>query len=107
MIYREAGDFSTTYQADSQTFPIRFDRYRYYAVLAIAFLVIPFVINDYWANAVLSAVPDLCDRGHRAEHPDRVLRAGQPWHRRVHGGGGLCLLQADDRISRHQHLLLR
>jgi branched-chain amino acid transport system permease protein len=53
MIYREAGDFSTTYKADSQTFPIRFDRYRYYAVLAVAFLVIPFVINDYWANAVL------------------------------------------------------
>ncbi|WP_420862130.1 branched-chain amino acid ABC transporter permease [Algirhabdus cladophorae] len=52
MFYREAGDFSTTYEQDSQTFPIRFDRYRYYAVLAIAFLVIPFIINDYWANAV-------------------------------------------------------
>jgi len=52
MFYREAGDFSTTYEQDSQTFPIKFDRYRYYAVLAIAFLVIPFVINDYWANAV-------------------------------------------------------
>ena len=53
MFYREAGDFSTTYPQDSQTFPIRFDRYRYYVVLAIAFLVIPFIINDYWANAVL------------------------------------------------------
>ncbi|MEM9581478.1 MAG: branched-chain amino acid ABC transporter permease [Pseudomonadota bacterium] len=52
MFYREAGDFSTTYPQDSQTFPIKFDRYRYYAVLAVAFLVIPFVINDYWANAV-------------------------------------------------------
>jgi len=53
MLYREAGDFSTTYRADSQTFPIRFDRYRYYAVLAIAIGVVPFVINDYWASAVL------------------------------------------------------
>jgi branched-chain amino acid transport system permease protein len=53
MLYRESGDFSETYKADSQTFPIKFDRYRYYAVLAFAFLVIPFVINDYWANAVL------------------------------------------------------
>ena len=26
MIYREAGDFKTTYQADSQTFPLRLDR---------------------------------------------------------------------------------
>lgn len=53
MIYREAGDFSTSYEADSQTFPIKFDRYRYYLVLAVAFGVIPFLVNDYWANAVL------------------------------------------------------
>ena len=52
MIYREAGDFSTTYPQDSQTFPIRFDRYRYYAVLVVALLVIPFVINDYWVNSI-------------------------------------------------------
>ena len=44
MIYREAGDFHTSYSEDGQTFPIRFDRYRYYAVLAIAFLVVPFLI---------------------------------------------------------------
>ena len=53
MFYRESGDFSTTYQQDSQTFPIAFDRWRYYLVLAFAFLVVPFIINDYWANAVL------------------------------------------------------
>ncbi|AVO37744.1 branched-chain amino acid ABC transporter permease [Pukyongiella litopenaei] len=53
MFYREAGDFKTSYQEDNQTFPIRFDRYRYYAVLAVGFLVIPFLINDYWANAIL------------------------------------------------------
>ncbi|MDG1472801.1 MAG: branched-chain amino acid ABC transporter permease [Ascidiaceihabitans sp.] len=52
MFYREAGDFSTTYPQDSQTFPIRFDRIRYYFVLAIAFLVIPFVVNDYWVSAI-------------------------------------------------------
>ena len=42
MFYRESGDFSETYPADSQTFPIKFDRYRYYAVLVVAFLIIPF-----------------------------------------------------------------
>ena len=52
MIYREAGDFSTTYPQDSQTFPIRFDRYRYYAVLLIAIFVVPFLINDYWVNSI-------------------------------------------------------
>jgi len=52
MFYREAGDFSTTYREDSQTFPIRFDRLRYYAVLVIAFAIIPFLLNDYWVNAI-------------------------------------------------------
>ena len=52
MLYREAGDFSTTYPQDSQTFPIRFDRWRYYAVLFVAVFVIPFVINDYWVNSI-------------------------------------------------------
>ncbi len=52
MFYREAGDFKTTYVDDGQTFPIKFDRFRYYIVLAVAFGIIPFLINDYWANAV-------------------------------------------------------
>ena len=52
MFYREAGDFSTTYPQDSQTFPIRFDRYRYYAVLAFAVLVLPFVMDDYLVNSI-------------------------------------------------------
>ncbi|MEM8578705.1 MAG: branched-chain amino acid ABC transporter permease [Pseudomonadota bacterium] len=53
MFYREAGDFSTTYEQDSQTFPIKFDRYRYYFVLFVAVLVLPFLVNDYWTNAIL------------------------------------------------------
>lgn len=52
MFYREAGDFKTSYRADSQTFPIRLDRIGYFAALAIAYCVVPFVIDDYWANAV-------------------------------------------------------
>jgi len=52
MLYREAGDFKTSYRDDGQTFPIRSDRLRYFALLAVAFGVIPFLINDYWANAV-------------------------------------------------------
>ena len=53
MLYREAGDFKTSYRADSATFPIQFDRYRYYAVVAIAVLVVPFFINDYWSKSIL------------------------------------------------------
>ena len=52
MLYREVGEFKTSYAQDSQTFPIKFDRYRYYFVIIVGLLFIPFVINDYWANAV-------------------------------------------------------
>ena len=52
MFYREAGDFKTSYAEDNQTFPIKFDRYRYYFVLLVGFAVVPFLVNDYWVNAV-------------------------------------------------------
>ncbi|SOC13908.1 branched-chain amino acid ABC transporter permease [Rhodobacter maris] len=52
MFYREAGDFKTSYRADSQTFPIRLDRMGFWAAMLIAYAVVPFVIDDYWANAV-------------------------------------------------------
>jgi len=53
VIYREAGDFKTSYAADGRTFPIRSDRIAYFALLAAAIGVVPLVIDDYWANAVL------------------------------------------------------
>ncbi|UWQ22338.1 branched-chain amino acid ABC transporter permease [Jannaschia sp. W003] len=53
MLYREAGDFKTNYHDDAQTFPIRFDRWGYWAILAVALLVVPFLVTDYWANAFL------------------------------------------------------
>ncbi|WP_306047464.1 branched-chain amino acid ABC transporter permease [Nioella sp. MMSF_3534] len=53
MFYREAGDFKTSYSQDNQTFPIAFDRWRYYLVLFVAIVVIPLTISDYWANSLL------------------------------------------------------
>ncbi len=53
MLYREVGDFSVSYKQDQQTFPISSDRKVVVAVLAFAFFVVPFLINDYWANAIL------------------------------------------------------
>ena len=53
MFYREAGDFKKNYSEDSQTFPLKLDRYGYYLILAVAFGVVPFFINDYWATAIL------------------------------------------------------
>ncbi|UWQ17704.1 branched-chain amino acid ABC transporter permease [Jannaschia sp. M317] len=53
MLYREAGDFKTSYTADNQTFPIKFDRWGYWAILAIGAVVIPFLVSDYWASSFL------------------------------------------------------
>ena len=53
MFYREAGQFKTSYSADQAIFPISQDRHFVLGVLAIAFFIIPFFINDYWANAIL------------------------------------------------------
>jgi branched-chain amino acid transport system permease protein len=53
VIYREAGDFKTSYAADGQTFPIAADRWAFWAVVALAFLAVPPVITPYWSNAVL------------------------------------------------------
>ena len=53
MLYREAGDFKTSYQADGATFPIAFDRWGYHILLVFAFLVVPFFINDYLEKSIL------------------------------------------------------
>ncbi len=53
MFYREAGQFKTTYKADQAIFPIAQDRWVVWAFIAVAFLVAPFFVNDYWTNAVL------------------------------------------------------
>ncbi len=53
MLYREAGDYKTSYVDDAQTFPIAFDRWRYYVVLIVAFAIIPVFISDYMAKSVM------------------------------------------------------
>lgn len=53
MIYREAGQYKTSYVDDSQIFPIKQDRYVMLAILAVAFIVIPFVATPYFFSAIL------------------------------------------------------
>lgn len=53
MLYREAGQFKTSYAADQQMFPILQDRIGILALLAIAFLGVPLVASDYWLTALL------------------------------------------------------
>jgi hypothetical protein len=53
MIYREAGQFKTTYAADQAVFPIAQDRVVVVAAVAAAFVVPPLAASEYWLQAVL------------------------------------------------------
>ncbi len=53
MIYREAGQFKTSYAADQAIFPIPQDRWFVIAVAALAFVGVPLVANEYMLQAVL------------------------------------------------------
>ncbi|MGH7383537.1 MAG: branched-chain amino acid ABC transporter permease [Candidatus Rokuibacteriota bacterium] len=53
MIYREAGQFKTSYAADQAVFPIVQDRVAVVAFLALAFVVPPVLASEYWLQAVL------------------------------------------------------
>src|SRR3974390_1887284 len=55
MLYREAGQLKTSYAGDMAIFPLKEDRTLIFAVLAVAYLIVPFVISDFWLNAV--AIP--------------------------------------------------
>src|SRR5439155_726406 len=53
MIYREAGQFKTSYAADQAIFPIVQDRVLVTLGILAAFLVPPLVADEYWLQAVL------------------------------------------------------
>jgi len=53
MLYREAGQFKSTYAADQAIFPIAQDRWLVAALLVAAYLVPPLFLGSYWFNAIL------------------------------------------------------
>ena len=53
MIYRENGQFKTSYRADQQILPIRQDRIAMLALLAIAFVLVPVAAPEYLFRAIL------------------------------------------------------
>jgi len=53
MFYRENGQFKTSYRTDLQVFPIRQDRIFIWTLLAVAFVVVPFVASEYTLRALL------------------------------------------------------
>ena len=53
MLYRENGQFKTSYRADQQIFPIAQDRIAIGIILAIAFIAVPMLASDYIFRAIL------------------------------------------------------
>ncbi len=53
MLYREAGQFKTSYAADQQLLPIRQDRIAFFTLLAVVFVIVPLFVSDYWFSALL------------------------------------------------------
>ncbi|MBI5276384.1 MAG: branched-chain amino acid ABC transporter permease [Burkholderiales bacterium] len=53
MIYRENGQFKTSYRADQQIFPILQDRWAVSAIILAAFILVPMLASDYMFRAIL------------------------------------------------------
>ena len=54
MLYREAGQFKSSYAQDQQIFPILQDRIGVILFLAFAFVAVPLVGDQYWLSAILT-----------------------------------------------------
>jgi branched-chain amino acid transport system permease protein len=52
MFYRENGQFKTNYRKDQQIFPIAQDRWVVLAIIAFAFIAVPFLGSDYMMRAI-------------------------------------------------------
>ena len=53
MLYRETGQFKSTYVQDQAIFPIRQDRWAVALIALVAFVAVPLLANEYWLQAVL------------------------------------------------------
>lgn len=53
MLYRENGQFKTSYRADQQIFPILQDRIVIGLLLAVAFVAVPLLADEYLLRAIL------------------------------------------------------
>lgn len=53
MLYREAGQFKSSYETDSQIFPIRQDRIGIMLLVLVAFIGVPLFASPYFFSAIL------------------------------------------------------
>ncbi|MDD9938196.1 MAG: branched-chain amino acid ABC transporter permease [Myxococcales bacterium] len=53
MLYREAGQFKTSYEADQAIFPIAQDKVVFALFLLLAVVGVPWFANEYWLTSIL------------------------------------------------------
>jgi len=53
VLYRENGQFRTSYAADQQIFPIAQDRWAILAIVVFAFVGVPLLVDEYLFRAIL------------------------------------------------------
>ncbi len=103
MLYREAGQFKTSYRADQALFPILQDKI---GIILIAGgglhsgAARRIRLRDRFVH---HADSHLFARRHRAQSAHRLYRIAVARHRRLHGRRRIRLLQAHDLLSGHQH----
>ena len=53
MIYKETGQYKSSYKSDHAIFPLIQDKVAFGTLMIFAFLVVPFFIDSYWEKAIL------------------------------------------------------
>ena len=53
MLYKETGQYKSTYQSDHAIFPLAQDKIAFSILMLMAFFVVPFVVDSYWEKAIL------------------------------------------------------
>jgi len=92
MFYRENGQFKTSYRSDQQIFAIAQDRWAILALVAFAFIGVPFLVDEYMFRAILIPFLILAGRLGR-QHFGGLLRPNIFGLGCLHGGGCLHGLQ--------------
>ena len=93
MLYRETGQFKSTYQRDMAIFPIRQDRWVLIAVVVFAVVGIPFIASQHVMAGLPDSISNLGYCSYWFEYFDGVYRSTffRPWG--IHGGWGVLCLQ--------------
>ena len=53
MLYKETGQYKSSYKSDHAIFPLLQDKVAFSILMFVAFLIVPFVIDSYWEKAIL------------------------------------------------------